>query len=288
MKTFELFQAKSLDEVLGVLDLNPETSKVIAGGIALINLMKQGMFEPQVLVDLSGLSELEGIECTEQGVSIGPMTSLTSVVKSVEVQKTVPYLQTVLLKTANRRIRNMCTLGGCIAHGDAASDPPAALMVLGTTLHITSKKGVRQVPIEKMFKGFYETAIRPDEILTGITIDKQSDNATYNYYKFTPRSAYDKPTIGVSVMLEMESNNTTCKNIKLALSSAGPIPMRIYEVEQMLVGQTLTAKLIAEAGKLASEVSSPLADVRGSEEYKREMIQTLVARTIEQNLSSRN
>lgn len=288
MKTFELCQAKSLDEALGLLDSNPETSKVIAGGVAIINLMKQGMYEPQVLVDLRDLSDLKGIEYTESGVSIGAMTSLTTVLKSVEVQKTVPYLQTVLGKTANRRIRNMCTLGGCLAHGDAASDPPAALLVLSTTLHIAGKNGVRQIPIENLFKDFYETDIRSNEIMTHITIEKQPDNAIYNYYKFTPRSAYDKPTLGVSVMLEMDSDNATCKNIKLAFCSAGPTPRRVYEVEQMLVGQRLTAKLLADAGKLASEVLEPFADVRGTKEYKLEMIQTLVPRTIEQTLSLRS
>ncbi len=280
MKTFELQTVQSVDEALGILSAHPDTSKVLAGGTALINLMKQGLYEPGILVDLSPIAELRDISDEGDAVCIGAMVSLTSLQKSALVQESLPFFRTVLTRTAHRRLRNVITIGGCLAHGEAASDPSVALMVLGATVHIRGAGGPRIAPIEEFFKGFYETAVGPEEVLAGVSVPKQTENAKHAYYKFTPRSAYDKPTLGVGVKLVLDADTSACVDSRIVLGNAGPVVSRVYDAEGALNGRVLDPNALTAAGELAAEKAEPFDDVRGSEEYKREMIRILVPRTI--------
>jgi carbon-monoxide dehydrogenase medium subunit len=172
----------------------------------------------------------------------------------------------------------MGTIGGNLAHGDAANDHPAVMLALNATIIATGPDGERAIPIDEFFFGFYQTALQPEEILTEIQIPLSAHHTGSAYHKLE-RKVGDYATSGVAVHLTLDKNNV-CTSIGIGLTNVNPTPLRAARSEQALFGKELTEAAIAEAAQYASEDCSPSSDLRGSEEYKRAMVAVLVKRMI--------
>ena len=172
----------------------------------------------------------------------------------------------------------MGTIGGNIAHGDAANDHPAVMMALRAEVDITGPDGTRSVPIDEFFYGFYMTAVQPNEILTGIRIPS-IEGRTGNAYHKLERKVGDYATAGVAVQIRLGDNDVV-EYVGIGLTNVNPTPMRAERSEQALLGKPLTEETIKLAAQYASEDCSPSQDLRGDEEYKRAMVKVLTRRMI--------
>jgi aerobic carbon-monoxide dehydrogenase medium subunit len=275
---FDYEAPTTLEEAIGMLHKFGEDAKILSGGHSLIPMMKLRFANPTHLIDINGIPGLSHIQEEDGILKIGALTREAELEHSDLLKSKFPIFGDVTHQIADPQVRNRGTLGGNLAHGDAANDHPAVMMALRATVIITGAEGSRSVPIDEFFYGFYMTAIQHGEILTEIQIPMPPDGTGSAYHKLE-RKVGDYATAGVAVQITLDKNGI-CTAAGIGLTNVNPLPMRAERSENALIGQKLTDETIAQAAKFASEDCSPSADLRGNEEYKRAMVAVLVKRMI--------
>ena len=282
MNTFEYVPAKTVKEACDLLSQYGEKAKILGGGQSLVTLMKQDFVSPSYLIDIKGISDLDYIRYDEtDGLRIGALTTHRSLEKSAVAKDKYFMLSEMEHTLASVPVRNWGTVGGNLAHADPASDLAPTLMALGAEVTLTGPNGERVVSLDDFFIDYFETALRPDEILTEIHVPNSGQGGGI-YSKFAQR-ATDLAVVSVAVNLILDPDNRDlCKDIRIVMGSVGPTPLRSKRGEDLLKGQTLTDTLIEETARVSAEDAQPTTDINGSEEYKREIIDVLVRRTIKE------
>ncbi|HLI27440.1 MAG TPA: xanthine dehydrogenase family protein subunit M [Chloroflexota bacterium] len=282
LHTFDYLEPRSLEEVHALLGQYGDDAKLMAGGTALMLFMRQKLVQPAVLVSLRHVAGLHTIEPLDGGLCIGALVTHRRAELDPLVQQRFPALREMLRHVATIRIRNMGTLGGNLAHADPAQDPPAMLIALGARVRLAGPDGTRTVPLDEFFTGYYETVLQPGEVLTHIEIPGPQGDFRQAWSKFLPRSVDDYATVAVGVGLTLAPDGQRIEDIRIGLGSAGETPIRARGAEAVLRGQPLTDEVLRAAGEAAAAECDPLSDVRGSAEYKREMVKVWLRRTIRQ------
>jgi aerobic carbon-monoxide dehydrogenase medium subunit len=275
--SFEYDAPSTLEEAIGLLHQYGEEAKILSGGHSLIPMMKLRFASPERVIDINGIPGLSHIKEEDGVLKIGALTREAEIEHSDLLKEKFPIFGDVTKLIADPQVRNMGTVGGNLAHGDAANDHPAVMLALQATVIATGKDGKRSIPIDEFFFGFYTTALQHGEILTEIQFPVPPKGTGSAYHKLE-RKVGDYATAGVAVQLTIE--NGTCTAIGIGLTNVNPTPLRAERSEQALLNKPLTDENIAAAAKLASEDCSPSSDLRGSEEYKRAMVAVLVKRMI--------
>lgn len=286
MISFEYRTPKNLKEVHATLkEFGPE-AKLIAGGTALVIMMKQRLVQPSCLVSLRSVRGLNGIEVKDGGLRIGGLATHRAIDSSPLVRRRLPLLAETYHHVATIRVRNMATVGGGLAHADPNQDPPPTLIALGATVKATSANGSRVIPLDGFFTDYYETVLNPDEIITELFVPKLPPNSGAAYLKFLPRTADDYATVSAAAVLTLDKNKKTISDVRIALGSVGTTPIRATAAEAILRGQPLKPEAFAEAGEKAKEAVDPVSDFRGSAGYKKEMAGVFVRRALERALAN--
>lgn len=285
MIPFEYKTPKSLKEVQANLKEAGSDGKLIAGGTALVIMMKQRLVQPTCLISLRSVRGLDGIEVKDSGLSIGGLATHRAVESSALVKRRLPVLAETYHHVATLRVRNMATVGGGLAHADPNQDPPPTLIALGASIKASSANGSRVIPLDGFFTDYYETVLNPDEIITELFIPKVAPNSGAAYIKFLPRTADDYATVSAAAVLTLDKTNKTIADCRIALGSVGVTPIRATAAEAVLRGQPLKAEAFAEAGEKAKEAVDPVSDFRGSAGYKRDMAAVFVRRALEKALA---
>ena len=277
MRRFELVEPRTLEEACGLLSDNNE-ARAIAGGTALLTLIKHGVFLPKTLVNLKKIKGATEIDYDPQrGLRVGALTTIYDVESSPLVQRHYPVLADACHVVANIRIRNVATIGGNLAHGDYQSDPPTVLVALDAGLELMRRNAKRRIKIADFLRGSYETALEPDELVAAILIPPAA-NLKGAYIKFTTGSSEERPCAGIAVLAKME--NGACRSLSLVVGAVSPRPVRIDKAEEMASGQRLDVKLMEQIAAEASRAVDPIDDLRGSADYKRHLVRVLVPRAL--------
>ena len=285
MTPFELVEPTSLHEAIALLDPDDAAVRPIAGGTALMLMMKAGVFRPTRLVSLRNLGDrFSRIVAGPDGhLTIGAMTPLSVVEHSLDVARVAPVIPRAMRRLSNVRVRNVATVGGNLAHGDPHMDLPPVLIALGAEVAVTGPKGERNIAVEDLFAGYFETVLAKNELIVALRIPPQGNTRTA-YLKVTTGSAEDWPALGVAVALEAEGS--TVKSARVVVSAATEKALRLKVAEKALAGATIDDKTLARVADAAADETECIADVRGSAAYKRELIRVYVARAIRQASSS--
>jgi aerobic carbon-monoxide dehydrogenase medium subunit len=281
MIPFEYRTPKNLKEVHATLKEFGSDAKLMAGGTSLIIMMKQRLVRPSCLVSLRSVRGLDSIEIKDGGVRIGGLATHRQVESSPLLRRRLPLLTETYHHVATIRVRNMATVGGGLAHADPNQDPPPSLIALGATVKATSADGSRVIPLDDFFTDYYETVLKPDEIVTEIFVPKMSANSAGAYLKFLPRTADDYATVSAAAVLTLDKTHKTITDVRIALGSVGVTPIRATAAEALLRGQPVRTEAFAEAGEKAKEAVDPVSDFRGSAAYKKEMAGVFVRRALE-------
>lgn len=284
MIPFEYRTPKSLKEVHANLKEFGSDAKLVAGGTALIIMMKQRLVRPSCLISLRSVRGLNGIELQNGGLRIGGLATHRQLETSPLIRRRLPMLAETYHHVATLRVRNMATVGGGLAHADPNQDPPPSLIALGATLKATSANGSRVIPMDEFFKDYYETVLNPDELITEVMVPKLPPNSGAAYIKFLPRTADDYATVSAAAVLTLDKSNKTIADVRIALGSVGVTPIRATAAEAVLRGQPLKTEAFAEAGEKAKEAVDPISDFRGSAGYKKDMAAVFVRRALEKAL----
>ena len=280
MKRFDLVEPATLDEAVALLDPADPGVRAVAGATAIVPMMKARLFQPTRLVSLRRLGRaLRGVRDNGGGLQIGALTTLTELERSAQVRAAAPVMSRALGTLSNVRIRNVATLGGHLAHGDPHMDLPPVLMTLGARVRAVSRRGERWIDVNDLVLGYYQTAIAADELIAEIQIPAQPADARTWYEKFTALSADDWPTVGVAVWYRASAGRIA--EARVAVSAATERPVRVPGAEAILTGAPPDDGAFRNAADAAAADVEPLADIRGTAAYKREMVRVHVRRALE-------
>ena len=278
MRKFDLIEPKTLVEACALLGNDADT-KAVAGGTALLTIIKQGLLLPKVLVNLKKISDGAAISFDPvQGLRIGALATINEIESSAIVQHHYPALAEACHVVANIRIRNMATIGGNLAHGDYQSDPPTVLAALDARVELMSAANVRQLALADFQLGSYETALQPNELLSAVVIPPLPAGMSGHYVKFTTGSSEERPCAGVAALARLDGG--VCHELRLAVGAVSAKPSRIA-AESLANGKDLTADLIATIAAEAARAIDPIDDVRGPADYKRHLVGVLARRALE-------
>jgi aerobic carbon-monoxide dehydrogenase medium subunit len=290
MTPFELLEPTSLHEAIGLLDPDDPTVRPIAGGTALMLMMKAGVFRPTRLISLRKLGDqLSRIAVGADGhLSIGAMTPLAAMERSDEVARAAPVIPRAMRRLSNIRVRNVATVGGNLAHGDPHMDLPPVLIALGAEVAVIGpqkdgKTSERTIAVENLFAGYFETVLAKNELIAALRIPAQGKTRAA-YMKVTTGSAEDWPALGIAVALDMAG--VTVKSARVVVSAATEKATRLKSAEQVLTGASADDKTLARAGDAAAAEAECVTDVRGSAAYKRELVRVYVGRAVRQALTT--
>jgi carbon-monoxide dehydrogenase medium subunit len=284
MTPFEWDEPATLREAVSLLDPDDPTVRPIAGGTALMLMMKTGVFAPSRLISLAKIeprySEIR-IEPTGALV-IGAMASLSELERSREVARKFPVMTKALLTLSNVRVRNVARVGGALAHGDPHMDLPPLLAALGASVSAVGPKGARDIAVAELYAGYYETVLAKDELIAEIHVPPLN-GARCVYMKCTSRSADDWPALSVAVRLK--ANARAIEEARIVVSAATEKVTRLMKTEKLLAGSVADEKNLRIASDSAVEEVSFLSDAHGSAAYKKELLRVYLVRAVEEALA---
>jgi carbon-monoxide dehydrogenase medium subunit len=278
MIPFDLAEPTTLSAAIKLLNPDDPTIRPIAGGTALMLMMKAGVFNPETLVSLRKIeSKYSSISAGADGLRIGAMTTLGMLEHSDDVRKHTPLISRTLRTLSNVRVRNVATVGGALAHGDPHMDLPPVLMALGATLTVIGPNGERQLAVEDLFAGYYETVLEKNELIAEMHVPSQGSKKGA-YFKVTTAAADDWPALGVAAVIE--GDGKAIKSCRIVASAATDKATRLKSAEALLNGKSPDDALLREAGEAALGDCEFIADVRGTVPYKRELMKVYVRRAV--------
>jgi carbon-monoxide dehydrogenase medium subunit len=272
---FEYFAPETLDEALEILGRYGDEAKVLAGGQSLIPLMKLRFAAPKALVDINRIEGLDQLEDEGGELRIGTLVRHNTCERSELLQRRYRTLGDAAPLISDPIVRNWGTVGGSLAHADPQGDWGSALLAMSGEVEAAGQNGSRTIPLTEFFQGPFTTVLDPTEILTGVRVPDPGPRAGGTYLKLE-RKVGDFATVGVAVHVSF--TNGTVERAGIALTAVAPSNMRATAAEDALAGRELDDEAIAEAGRLAAEAAQPRDDVRGSAEYKRNVVRIFTER----------
>ena len=279
---FDYHAPNTIGEATALLARLSEDAKILSGGQSLIPLMKLRLASPAHVVDINGIPGLSGIREADGFLRIGALTRESELEESELMMTRYPLLHDTSKVIADPVVRNLATVGGNLAHGDPANDHPATMLALGAVVVAIGTKGERRIAIGSFFTGPIETSLKPDEILVEIRIPQPAARSGGAYLKLE-RKVGDFATAAVAAQLTLAANGA-CDQVGIGLTNVGLTSIKATKAEAALKGKAPDEATIKRAAELAAEAAEPSADLRGSVEYKKDLVRVLTARALRRAL----
>lgn len=289
MKPFSYVAPTSLDEAYKVLAQadGPGSVRAIVGGSDLIDQMRQERRTPSVVLDIKRIPEMNRLEWVAgEGLHLGAAVCCTDTAAFPAVQENYGSLAESAQLIGSVQIQNRASVAGNICNSTPSADSVPGLITYGARVVLVSPRGRREVELGDFLTGPGQNVLAPDEILLETIVPPPQPNSSGHYLRFIPRNEMDIAVAGVASMLALEPGTTKCAQVRIVLASVAPTAVRATAAEQVLEGNEVTVDLIREAGERAVEAASPISDVRGSAEYRIELVKVLTRRTLARCMES--
>lgn len=277
----DYFEPKTISEALSLLDKYGDKAEVIAGGTDVMVDIKY-KDEPDCLINIKGIPNLDTIQEDRAGLTIGPLTTIHELEESALVKEKLPLLWQAAHQFASLQIRNTATIGGNICRASPSGETLTPLLILEGLAKTASSKGEQDVPFASFFKGPGETSLGSTGLLTGINVPYPAAESHAVYLKHAVRGAMDIAMVGVAVLVTPNAGKNKLDDVRIGLGAVAPTPVRAGKTEALLNGKALTAKLVKEAGTMAGSESTPITDQRSSGEYRKWIVEALTRRGLAQ------
>jgi carbon-monoxide dehydrogenase medium subunit len=279
VRRFDLAVPQSVDDCLKALAADPAGAKLVAGGTDLLPQMKNGLLKPARVVDLSGVTELRALGPADGGgLRIGAAVTARELELDARVRARYASIAESGALVGSVQVRNLATVGGNLCNAAPSADMAPPLIALDAVAVIAGPKGRRRVPLAEFFTGVRRTVLGADELLVELVVPDSGASSGGNYLRHTPRRELDIAVVGVAAQVTLAGGK--CAKARIALAAVAPTPVRATAAERALEGQTLTPELIERAAGLAVEAAKPIADQRGSVEFRRHLTRVLTRRTL--------
>ena len=279
MENTEYLKPKDIDELQLVMAKYKERATVIAGGTNLIPDMRDGVKTPQLLVDVSDLSELTGIQLDDNNITIGAATTIADIADSPVIRENLSILAKAAGELGNPLTRNRATIGGNLANASPCADTAPPLLALEATVHMSDAGGNEQtVPVDKFFMGYKLTRLHRGDVMTHITVPLPAPKSSGGPTKLGLRKAASICVASVALMLVKEDNHIA--KARIAFGSVAPQPIRAYELEALLEGNTINDAVLSECDALVKKEISPIDDIRGTQSYRQAATGAILRRNL--------
>jgi carbon-monoxide dehydrogenase medium subunit len=278
LRSFEYFEPGTVEEAAQVLSKHGVKAKLLAGGCDLVPSIGRREIHPDYVVSLGSIPGLDYVKIDRNGLRIGALAKIRSLELSTSVKNKYPLLYEAVHSILKVQVKTMGTLVGNVCVASPASDIVPTLLVLGARLKIASDGSDREIPVEDFFVGVKQSTLKPGEIVTEVFVPKPPAGSGTCFSKLVRTSA-DIAKVNVAAIVQLSGG--TCKNVRIALGSVAPTPMRANDAEKALKGQRLNQKTIQKAADAAAQEIKPIDDVRSTAEYRKETTRILVRRTIQ-------
>jgi carbon-monoxide dehydrogenase medium subunit len=275
--TFDYAAPETLDDALRLLAEHGEEAKVLAGGQSLIPLLKLRFAAPQVLVDINRISGLDTLADDAGGLRIGALVRHKTCERSGLLRDRYPMLAQAASQVSDPIVRNLGTVCGSVAHADPQGDWGSALLAAGALVVARGPDGERTVPLRGFFRGPFTTALEPTEIITEVRVPDPGPRSAGAYLKLE-RKVGDYATAAVGVQVSFDDGRV--ERAGIALTGVGATNIEAVEAGERLVGSELDDAAIREAAALAAGAAEPQSDVRGTAEYKRQVVRVFTERAL--------
>ena len=274
---FEYHLPTTVDEAVQLLSRFGDTARVLAGGHSLIPMMKLRLANPEQLIDITGIGDLNGISRQNGTITVGAATTQAELLASRELGDACPLIAETVAVIADPQIRNCGTIGGNVANGDPGNDMPAVMMALGATFVLRGPGGERDVAATAFYRGTFDTALASDEILTAIRIPVPAAGHGYAYQKLK-RKVGDYATAATAVILELDG--ATCRRASITLTNVGPAPIDATAAAAELSGKAIDDGAVEQAAQRAIDAADPADDFHGPAAYRKQMAGEMTRRAI--------
>ncbi len=277
---FEHLQAGTVGEACSLLAKYKGEARLIAGGTDLLVCMKRREMCPKCLINIKAIPELDYIHYSREGLRIGALATISDVESSPVIRERFPILADTAHQIGTPHIRNVGTIGGNLCNAAPSADTALPLIGLGARARISGPKGERIIVLEEFFVGPGETALQDGEMLTEIQVPEPPAHILGVYLKLPARTVIDIAVVGVAVIVRLDSKNIV--DVRIVLGAVAPTPIRARKAEEIIKGNVVEDIRIEKAAQAAAEEAEPISDVRGSAEYRREMVKVLTGRAVKQ------
>jgi len=274
LKEFEYLKPDSIEETISILSQYGQKAQILNGGTDLIVGMRDRIIQPEYLVDIKAIPQLDRITYNKQdGLNIGATVTLNEISNSKIVQTNYPILAKACKTVGSYQVRNRATLAGNICNASPAADTAPPLLVLEAKVNIISLVGEKMIPINQFFTGVKKNVLKKGEFVTSVTVPPIKDKWTGVYLKQGRKKDVDLATVGVAVVCIRDE-------VRIALGAVAPVPIRAFKTEELLKGKAIDEPLLEKIVKSALAEVSPISDIRSSKEYREEIIKILLKRAI--------
>jgi aerobic carbon-monoxide dehydrogenase medium subunit len=276
--SLQLLQPTTVDEASGALRDFAERGTVYAGGAELLLLIRHGLLQSEILVDVKKIDRLHGITWNDGALSVGACVTHHTLETNPLVRKHAPSFAYAESQVANVRVRNQGTLGGNLCFNDPHSDPGTVLLIHNASVTLGSQRGERQIPLHDFFLDAYETALEPDELMLDVQIPSFPSGMISAYLRL---DRFQRPTLGVAAAITM--NDGTIAQSRLAVGCVGPKAQRLAGLETKINGTSVSdaKRIFAEQKNYLRDLLRPVDDLLGSADYKLYMTGVLLGEALE-------
>ena len=278
---FTYLKPGTVEEALTMLSDHVDECKIICGGQSLLIVMRQGLIAVDYLVDIKGLKELDYIKYDDKaGLKIGATTTHKSLETSAMLKEKYPIIPDMEGRIASIQVRNWGTIGGNLAHADAAGDPAPVFIALDAKITVGSKKGKRTMLLEEFYTDLFETAMEHDEMVLEVEMAPMAPKTACAYKKFNLLKN-DQGIVAVAAKVTVDQAGT-CTDARIVLGNSGVTPIRAKSAEAILVGKKLDEAVLVAAGEAAAGDADPVSDIHASDDFRRHLIKVLTKRMARQ------
>jgi len=289
LKPFTYAAPTSMQEAHQVLAKakGPGDVRALVGGSDLIDQMRVNRRSPSIVLDIKRIPEMRRLEWVAgEGLHVGAAVCCTDTAHFAAVVQNYGSVHESCQLVGSTQIQNRASMAGNIGNSAPSGDTIPGLITYGAKVLLTSPRGKREVLVENFFTGPGQNVCAPDEIIQEVIIPAPPANSSGHYLRFIPRNEMDIAVVGVGSMIALDPRTHRCTIARIALASVAPTPVRAKAAEAVLEGKQITAALIDEAGEKAVEAARPISDVRGTADYRKELVKVLTRRTLRMCMES--
>lgn len=275
-----IYEPESLKEASAFLADKPGEARIIAGGTALTLMIKHGFTDIPILVDIVKVKEagLREIRLSDSEITIGCLTTLDAIANSATVRQYLPGFAKACQAVGNPRIRNVATIGGCLAEADYASDPPAALISLDASCVLRNGNKQRTIAVNHLITGYLETEIQDGELLESVSIPRLSESAVSSYERRAGRSAGDRPSLGIASLIDVRDGRLS--ELRVVAGAATYRPFYPHDLCHAFRSEPSNSGTIERFAAEFAAAMDPISDIRASAEYRARLAEVTVQRQL--------
>ena len=280
MHDFDYVVAGDLSEATRLLSENRGTARMLAGGTDLLVIMRAGRRQAKLVIDAKQIPELNELSLDDDGLTIGAAVTCRQIWENRDIASCFPAIIDSASLIGGIQVQGRATIGGNLCNAAPSADAIPTLIAYGAIAHIQSSGGDRQLPVEEICKAPGQTCLADDEILVKLTIARPAEHSGARFLRFIPRNEMDIAVANVASMVELDAQGQTFVKARIAMGSVAPTPVYVEAAGASLAGQPVNDESIAAAAIIARDTATPITDMRGTIEHRKQLVEVLTNRTL--------